>query len=228
VGASIRFWTARGARRPDTVGLIDSSSTELLDITAEGQTPHESRNTGGMQSAKVSPVDMPATTMYVSHSNDAPANAANKHVANVIVTAKYNVFSFLPRNLYEQFSRLANVFFLIISCLQLFTDLSPTSKFATAGPLAIILMLNMVRELFEDSARHKGDAEVNNRLVEVVRADGGVDAVPWKAVQMGDICNIKCNQEFPADLVVLSSSGDQGMCYIDTCNLDGETRDPKP
>jgi len=161
--------------------------------------------------------------MFVSHCNDALANAANKHVPNVIVTAKYNVLSFFPRNLYEQFSRLANVFFLIISCLQVFTDLSPTSKFATAGPLAVILMLNMVREIFEDSARHKGDDEVNNRLVEVVRADGSVDAIPWKAVQMGDICNIKCNDEFPADLVVLSSSGDQGMCYIDTCNLDGET-----
>ena len=28
---------------------------------------------------------------------------------------------------------------------------------------------------------------------------------------------------FPADLVILSSSNPEGMCYIETMNLDGET-----
>lgn len=38
--------------------------------------------------------------------------------SNVINTAKYNVFSFLPLNLYEQFCRISNLYFLLIIILQ--------------------------------------------------------------------------------------------------------------
>lgn len=37
---------------------------------------------------------------------------------NVIHTAKYSVFSFLPLNLYEQFHRFSNLYFLLIILLQ--------------------------------------------------------------------------------------------------------------
>ena len=33
---------------------------------------------------------------------------------NAVYTAKYNFINFLPRNIFEQFSRLANVYFLVI------------------------------------------------------------------------------------------------------------------
>lgn len=38
--------------------------------------------------------------------------------SNVIHTAKYNVFSFLPLSLYEQFHRVSNLYFLFIIILQ--------------------------------------------------------------------------------------------------------------
>lgn len=37
---------------------------------------------------------------------------------NAIKTAKYNIITFLPRNLFEQFSRLANAYFLFLLILQ--------------------------------------------------------------------------------------------------------------
>jgi P-type E1-E2 ATPase len=37
------------------------------------------------------------------------------------------------------------------------------------------------------------------------------------------IVKVLNNQFFPADLVLLSSSGRKGICYIETKNLDGET-----
>ena len=37
---------------------------------------------------------------------------------NTIHTAKYNFFSFLPLNLYEQFHRMSNLYFLFIIILQ--------------------------------------------------------------------------------------------------------------
>jgi phospholipid-transporting ATPase len=34
---------------------------------------------------------------------------------------------------------------------------------------------------------------------------------------------VESDQAIPADLLILSSSFDQGICYIETKNLDGET-----
>ena len=87
---------------------------------------------------------------------------------NLVTTSKYTLYTLLPLNLSEQFSKLANVYFLIISLLQLFTPLSPTSKYSTAGPLALVLAANLIREMWEDSRRHADDATVNNRTVQVV------------------------------------------------------------
>jgi phospholipid-transporting ATPase len=163
-----------------------------------------------------------SSTNYRSYCNNRAQNVTMKHPGNKVTTSKYNPITFLPKNLFEQFSRLANDYFLLISAVQLFTDLSPTSKYTTAGPFAVILSLNMVREVWEDSKRHLADDEVNNRQVEV-SIGSDVQYTAWKNIVVGDIVRVNKNQEFPADLILLSSSGDQGMSYIDTCNLDGET-----
>lgn len=38
---------------------------------------------------------------------------------------------------------------------------------------------------------------------------------------MGDIVRLESDDSFPADLVLLSSSEPEGLCYIETSNLDG-------
>ena len=40
---------------------------------------------------------------------------------------------------------------------------------------------------------------------------------------MGDIIQVKCDQDVPCDMVVLRSSEEEGACHITTVNLDGET-----
>jgi hypothetical protein len=57
---------------------------------------------------------------------------------NTVSTSKYTLYNFLFLNLGQQFSRLANVYFLIIAVLQLFTKLSPTGRFSTAAPLSLV------------------------------------------------------------------------------------------
>lgn len=48
---------------------------------------------------------------------------------NFISTAKYSIFSLIPKNLFEQFHRVANIWFLIVSIFQILPfGLSPTSS----------------------------------------------------------------------------------------------------
>ena len=45
----------------------------------------------------------------------------------------------------------------------------------------------------------------------------------WKKLEVGDIVLLRENEQVPADIVVLSTSDPDGMCYLETKNLDGET-----
>ena len=45
----------------------------------------------------------------------------------------------------------------------------------------------------------------------------------WKDVRVGDIIKVYENQYFPCDMILINSSGEKGICYVETKNLDGET-----
>jgi magnesium-transporting ATPase (P-type)/class 3 adenylate cyclase len=141
---------------------------------------------------------------------------------NAVTTSKYTAYNFVFKNLLEQFRRVANIYFLIISILQVFTDLSPTSRYNTIGPLMLVLLVTMVKECFEDYQRHKGDVTINHSTVHVLR-EGVFKDVYWKDMYVGDIVRVKNKESIPADFILLGSSSPKGACYIETSNLDGET-----
>ena len=45
----------------------------------------------------------------------------------------------------------------------------------------------------------------------------------WQDIRVGDIVHLSNNETVPADILLLRTSDSQGVCYIDTCDLDGET-----
>ncbi|XP_065059008.1 probable phospholipid-transporting ATPase IA isoform X2 [Rhopilema esculentum] len=141
---------------------------------------------------------------------------------NKISTAKYNLVTFFPKFLLEQFSRYSNVFFLLIALLQQIPNVSPTGRYTTAVPLLFVLSCSAIKEIIEDIKRHRADDITNRQLVQVVR-NGKTQNIRWRDVQVGDIVKVLNGNFFPADLLLLSSSEPMGMCYIETANLDGET-----
>lgn len=67
------------------------------------------------------------------------------------------------------------------------------------------------------------DIEVNNRKVKVHKGDGVFDYTKWRDLKVGAVVKVEKEEFFPADLILLSSSYDEAICYVETTNLDGET-----
>uniref|UniRef100_A0A3Q1AY48 Phospholipid-transporting ATPase n=1 Tax=Amphiprion ocellaris TaxID=80972 RepID=A0A3Q1AY48_AMPOC len=154
--------------------------------------------------------------------NDRPFNLSYRYANNAIKTSKYNIFTFLPLNLFEQFRRLANAYFLFLFCLQLIPQVSSLSWFTTAVPLILVLGITAVKDANDDINRHRTDKQVNNRRVDVL-VDGQLRNEKWMNVQVGDIIKLENNQFVTADLLLLSSSEPLNLVYVETAELDGET-----
>ncbi|KAM1065591.1 hypothetical protein ACFX2B_020881 [Malus domestica] len=153
--------------------------------------------------------------------NDREANIPVRFPGNSISTTKYNFFTFLPKGLFEQFRRVANLYFLTISILST-TPISPVHPVTNVVPLSLVLFVSLVKEAFEDWKRFQNDMTINNASVDVLQ-DQKWESIPWKKLQVGDIVRIKQNGYFPADLLFLAGTNPDGVCYIETANLDGET-----
>uniref|UniRef100_A0A5K3EMK7 Phospholipid-transporting ATPase n=2 Tax=Mesocestoides corti TaxID=53468 RepID=A0A5K3EMK7_MESCO len=145
-----------------------------------------------------------------------------KYCNNSISTGKYSLVSFIPKFLFEQFRKYANIFFLLVALFQQIPGVSPTGRFTTVVPLTFILCVSAVKEIIEDYARHSADKATNNSQTHVLK-NGCWETTLWKDVQVGDVVKLSSNSAIPADVVILSTSEPMSMCYIETSNLDGET-----
>ncbi|KAI8827071.1 uncharacterized protein EV422DRAFT_490584, partial [Fimicolochytrium jonesii] len=217
---------------------------------------------------------------------------------NAVYTSKYTAVTFLPKTLFEQFRRVANLYFLGLTILQFFPKYTTMNPFVSALPLVVIVGLTIVKDGFEDWKRHQSDAEMNateacclrgsgwrnsnepffhrrqkskkfletrrksgrispsgpslngiNRQHKLGSTDGTADnsiekaeegthvdgkpapppgtlnwaGTPWSDIETGDLILLKNDTAIPADVLILATSEPEGLCYVETKNLDGET-----
>jgi magnesium-transporting ATPase (P-type) len=86
----------------------------------------------------------------------------------------------------------------------------------------VVLGISMAREGYEDYQRYRSDQELNHRTSTQVKRKGQFTRVEWSKVCVGDVCWVEEDELFPADLVLLASSGEGGIAFIETASLDGE------
>ncbi|KAH6797898.1 ATPase E1-E2 type family protein / haloacid dehalogenase-like hydrolase family protein [Perilla frutescens var. hirtella] len=153
---------------------------------------------------------------------DGSDTGLRNYATNYVRTTKYTAASFLPKSLFEQFRRVANFYFLVTGILS-FTKLAPYSAVSAIIPLIVIIGATMIKEAIEDWERKKQDIEMNNRKVKVHQGGGIFKQTEWRNLRVGDIVRVEKDEFFPADLVLLSSSYEDAICYVETMNLDGET-----
>uniref|UniRef100_A0A0E0AB15 P-type phospholipid transporter n=1 Tax=Oryza glumipatula TaxID=40148 RepID=A0A0E0AB15_9ORYZ len=178
---------------------------------------------GGPAAAGGSAVGGPGFTRVV-HCNNSAVHRRKplKYPTNYISTTKYNILTFLPKAIFEQFRRVANLYFLLTAILSL-TPVCPFSAVSMIAPLAFVVGLSMIKEGVEDWRRFMQDMKVNNRKVAVHKGEGDFEYRHWEDLAVGDVVKVEKDQFFPADLLLLSSSYEDGICYVETMNLDGET-----
>ncbi|CCD26430.1 aminophospholipid-translocating P4-type ATPase DRS2 NDAI_0H02560 [Naumovozyma dairenensis CBS 421] len=156
--------------------------------------------------------------------NDRAENAKYGYNDNYISTTKYNVATFLPKFLFQEFSKYANLFFLCTAAIQQVPHVSPTNRYTTVGTLMVVLCVSAMKEIIEDMKRSNSDKELNNSKTEIYsESQSTFVAGRWIDIKVGDIIKVNSEEAIPADLIVLSSSEPEGLCYIETANLDGET-----
>ena len=99
---------------------------------------------------------------------------------------------------------------------------SPVSPLPSVLALLFVILVTMIKKGYEDVLRHRADGLINRTLVTKIEPNG-VKQIHSQEVQVGDILCVEDGDEFPCDMLLLSSSNPNGKVTIMTANLDGET-----
>ncbi|XP_041360414.1 phospholipid-transporting ATPase VA-like [Gigantopelta aegis] len=159
--------------------------------------------------------------------DDIPINKKNHpnygYCTNNIKTTKYTILTFLPKNLFEQFHRFANLYFIFVVCLNWVPEVQAFGKEIAMVPVVFVLLVTAVKDAYEDFRRYRSDNKINNQTCRIFcRKEKRYIRTIFSKVYAGDFIHLSCNEEIPADILLLKTSDSMGMCHIETSNLDGE------
>lgn len=147
---------------------------------------------------------------------------SEKFPPNKICNQKYNVFTFFPLVLFNQFKFFLNLYFLVVCLSQFIPDIRIGYLYTYWGPLGFVLAVTLIREFIDDCRRYARDREVNSQKFQKLTANGVV-CIPSSDIRVSDLIIIEKNQRVPADMVLLRTTEKSGSCFIRTDQLDGET-----
>lgn len=153
----------------------------------------------------------------------------NGYPENRIKTSRYTVFSYLPKSMFEQFRRMANIYFLVLGIIALvavqtnyyLTSVEPAGLLL---PMIMVVSISVVKDGYEDLKRHRTDAEIDAKPARAITINGNVSDVNWSDITVGSAVLLLCDDEVPADVVIVACGGVQGpTAYVETAAIDGET-----
>ena len=172
---------------------------------------------------------MPRTVRSVSIGDSSDTRSAYRFANNAVTTSRYNVLNFIPKTVFEQFRRVANLYFLAQAILMVAAEQTnffetPYASYTVTVSLSAVIAMTMIKELLEDLKRHRSDKQTNHRKATVLdRERKEWVQTEWRNLEVGNIVQVQSGETMPADLVLLSSSEPDGGAFVETSNIDGET-----
>ncbi|OLN88113.1 putative phospholipid-transporting ATPase DNF3-like protein 1 [Colletotrichum chlorophyti] len=178
------------------------------------------------------------------------------YVSNAIRTSRYTIYDFVPKQLFFQFSRIGNFYFLCVGVPQTVPGLSTTGNITTVLPLLFFVLVTIAKEGYDDFKRHRLDKVENANTALVLKHskhtktspqkwllnlrskfmknqsaqptigktdDEGWTRTKWSDIEVGDVVKLSRDDPVPADIILLHADGENGLAYIETMALDGET-----
>lgn len=146
----------------------------------------------------------------------------DKYPSNVIRNQKYNVITFLPVVLFNQFKFFLNLYFLLMAMSQFVPELQVGQIYTYWAPLGFVLGVTLLREAVDDFLRYKRDKAINSQFYQKLTPKTR-EVIPSSEIKVGDLIIVYKDQRVPADMIFLKTTEKNGSCFIRTDQLDGET-----
>lgn len=172
-------------------------------------------------SKKTSEAAAGVRTVYINQ----PHRNNGRFPSNYVSTTKYSPFNAIPKFLFEQFTRFSNAYFLFIGILYCIDAVSPiftSGRYSSLWVLAVVVSISGIKEAIEDWRRFRQDRRVNRARTHIL-GSAPSKAGLWASVKVGDILKVSDKETFPADMILLSSSSEDGLAFVETKQLDGES-----
>jgi magnesium-transporting ATPase (P-type) len=160
--------------------------------------------------------------LYIDLQYGTIVNQPEKYCDNSIRTSQYTLYSFLPLAIMNQYKTPFNWFFLvqaIIDCIPAISSVNPATSIM---PVIIVLIISLIREAVEDYRKYSNDKLANETIVQVYKMPKFLKQ-QCSLIKIGNIIKVRKDEMIPADLLIIKTSLQNGFCYMQTSNLDGET-----
>lgn len=160
--------------------------------------------------------------IHIGRNCNCGAGYETKYPPNIIRNQKYNIISFLPIVLFNQFKFFLNLYTLLMACSQFIPELLIGYFYTYWAPLSFVLLVSVVREAVDDFLRFKRDKAVNSQLYQKLTPNGPL-VIPSSKIKVSDLIMVEKDQRVPADMILLKTTEKNGSCFVRTDQLDGET-----
>ncbi|KAH0482921.1 MAG: uncharacterized protein KVP18_001210 [Porospora cf. gigantea A] len=136
--------------------------------------------------------------------------------ANSVKNRRYNVLTFVPGVLFEQFSVFQNSFYLCVCLSQLVPALQVGPLFASLAPLVFVISVTLLREAHDELGRWRRDRQANNQNIQLIdlRASLQQGSLVTRtstaaALRVGDLLVLRGGEQVPVDGVLLKTEIDK-------------------